>query len=386
MAPFGLHTSLLLESAIVCGLCWLTVRRLLPPGGGLLLALVKVLVPLVYFAFFFDATWTHSDDWAYLNHARELLADGYGPIAVLLNSTGLERLRAVAGSWHILYDWWNIVVISLFGPYYFAPVLFNVWLTFVAGAAWFGVARLSGFSLAYSRGLLVFFLLQWDILAWSSFVNLKDVAVLAALSVWVYLWLRLRLRPTLWNLCLLAGLSCLLYWLRRPTLFLLLGAALCQSVLLLRRPILLLGLMGAAFWAYREYFGVLEQMELEGALFGSVHFFVTPRPWALSPSYGYLVLPATLHWLFLPPSLAALPDLWRRCAPAMILCLSLLVLTAIAVGSADFLWGPRHRLQVVGVFAWLQFHALWLFTNWAARTWKARGAPAASVALRQAGY
>ncbi len=124
---------------------WVMVR--LMKTGRLLalsLALLKVVIPLLYFAYFFRSGWTLVDDLTYFEQARLLLLKGNNPFLILFTQDGRERLFSIAGGQHILYYWWNLLAVYLFKPVYSAPVFLNVATTFISAAILFRIARLSG--------------------------------------------------------------------------------------------------------------------------------------------------------------------------------------------------------------------------------------------------
>ena len=98
MAP-GLTLPLFGPALVVALLGYVVLRRHLSFAPAVLVAGVRVLVPLVYFSSF-PLIWTFSDDLAYLHQAAEMQRLGYGPLTALLPD-GVVRLGVVAGSTHI---------------------------------------------------------------------------------------------------------------------------------------------------------------------------------------------------------------------------------------------------------------------------------------------
>ncbi len=133
--------------------------------------------PLLFFGEFFDGSWCMADDLCYFNDSAAMLRGGFNPISVLITPDGIDALTTAAVGHHVLYYWWNMVAMYLFGEHYYAAIFLNVVLTFVTGFFLVRIARLLGFSRNYQIGLLLFYLLHWDIITWGSFVNLKDCLV-----------------------------------------------------------------------------------------------------------------------------------------------------------------------------------------------------------------
>src|SRR5581483_1368055 len=93
-------------------------------------------------------------------------------------SSDLLLVINLSEGYHVLYTWWNLLAQHLFGQHYYSSVFLNVLSTFVSGFVFVRILRLLNFPTAYQRGALIFFLLHWDVLVWSSFVNLKDILVM----------------------------------------------------------------------------------------------------------------------------------------------------------------------------------------------------------------
>lgn len=160
-------------------------------GTAFVISLIKVLIPLLYFAFFFDGTWTFLDDISYQSQGTTMLERGYNPASALLTSDGLSNLFSLSGGFHILYGWWNVLAQYLFGPHYYAPIFLNVALTFVSAYFLFRIVILCDFKRRYAQGFIIFFLFHWDVLVWSSLVNLKEILVLALTVICFYSFLKI---------------------------------------------------------------------------------------------------------------------------------------------------------------------------------------------------
>lgn len=385
----GLAPELLRAAGVVFLLgLWLSSRDL-PLGWAATIAAAKVAVPLAYFALDPAGLLHVSDGLDYYHDALELLRQGYGPAALFRDPAAQLQFREAAGGLHVAYPFWNLVALSALGPYYFAPVFLNVGLAFGAGWLFARLLRLAGEGIAYRRLALTFFLLHPDILAWSSFLNLKDSWVAALSLVALYLAASMpsaraagsRFGPA-WRipaliavlvllaffrfyapLLLLAALSS--WWLLEGTgkgRFLLPALGLSLAVALAAR------FGGTAAWISA---GAPEAMALP---FGIVRFLATPLPWRLSPDYAFLFLPSLWHVLLLVPALLAVPWLWRS-SPAARLALLYLAIVILFYAVTPSLQGPRQRLQAGFAFAWLQFHALWTLGRYAVRGGEGRGLP-----------
>jgi hypothetical protein len=65
-----------------------------------------------------------------------------------------------------------------------------------------------------------------------------------------------------------------------------------------------------------------------------------------------------LHWLFLFPTIWSGYLLWHH-SKEMKLLIIYLIIVYIFYGVIDELQGPRHRVQIIPINAWLQFHFVW---------------------------
>ena len=101
-------------------------------------------------------------------------------------------------------------------------------------------------------------------------------------------------------------------------------------------------------------------------LFGLIHFSLTPQPWSIEDNYSFLLLPSIIHWILFVPVLLAARILWQKSLLSRLLLIYLLMVI-IFYALIPELQGPRHRVQIIFVIAWMQFHFLWIFTRKAVR-------------------
>ena len=139
-------TNLLLPTFLIfflgIAITYFVTRKLLL---SIIIGVVKSLLFFLYFCFFYDGTFTLLDDLTYLRIANELIAlhkEGNIPInplelrAWFLGANGY-------GTSHFVYYYHNILSFFIIGYNgYFAPVAFNIILTFVAAVVIFKIASL----------------------------------------------------------------------------------------------------------------------------------------------------------------------------------------------------------------------------------------------------
>jgi hypothetical protein len=219
----------------------------------------------------------------------------------------------------------------------------------------------------YRQAALAFFLLHWDVAAWSSFLNMKEILVmtltLAALHEALRFFGRPSPGPVLFFFAALGALLFLRFYVPFVLLLAVFGYLLEKERSLRRTAALLLiaaAILGLAWWRFDGGMSFARYLRPAEIFWGIPHFLLTPLPWNLSPGYRFLYVPSWLWLALAAPSLGAIPFLWRRHPHARLLFIYLGLLVLLYAVAPD-LRGPRHRVQVTFLFAWMEFHALWAF-------------------------
>lgn len=365
---YELTSDLMIAAATIFVLGMVICLRVLSVPASMAVAGIKTALPFVYFIFFYDGSWTFLDDMGYLEQGQKLLASGYDPWTFLFSGEAVSRLVALSGGHHILYGWYNLLAQWIFGEYYFSPVFLNVGLTFVSAYFLYRLAIATGFSTPYARGLFVFFSLHWELLAWSSLVNLKDTLVL--LMTIALMYTTLRFVQTRWARYAVGTMALFFafFWIRfYIPLLLLLATFLTLLCHLRERRHIWAAIFVASFFglAYGAYVGweylifQIEQLDFGGKIiFGLSRMVLTPLPWSIEPEYTFLQLPAVFHWLFFVPAILGGAMLWRV-RPEIRPLFVYLVIALLLYGAYEELQGPRHRVQLIFIYAWAQFHFIW---------------------------
>jgi hypothetical protein len=363
----GLSPDLLWASAWVFLFGLGVASRDLPFRYALPVVGIKILIPVVYFAHNPTGALHLSDDVGYFNNGIALLQMGLNPVSLFADPRGLPALMSVAGGAHVAYPLWNLLGMSLFGPHYFSPVLLNVGLTFVSGWIFFRMLRDANFSVAYSRFALAFFLLHWDTLAWSSFLNLKDTLAVTLAMALLWQFSALLRRPRLRRALPIAILAAASVFVRFYIPVLVLSAVLVDFAFRKkdwRLSVLLAASVAAFAWGSDLVLGALVRVYPGHLWWGVPQFLLTPLPWNLSVGYEFLLIPSILHLLLIVPAALAASSLWSRSREArFILIYFLVVIFVFSVIPENR--GIRQRQMVSFVFAWMQFHALAAFARYA---------------------
>ncbi len=341
---------------------YLILSRYLPKWVALLLAAIKALVPFLYFGLVFpNGGWTLYDDVRYYNVGASVLEIGYRPWELIVDPEGRDLLAGMATSRHTLYYVWNATAQSIIGNYYYAAVMFNVALTFVIGALMFQILRLSDFSERFARLALVFHMLHWDYLSWTSMLNVKETLVETLVMVSLYGIIRFARRGSWPALLAVAGAFMLLFSLRLYVPFLIMAAAAVWVVSQWKDPrkfLLIPAIVGALVFLYAMIGSHDHLIYPHLVVSGGFRFLLTPQPWSVTDSYSFLQIPMIFQWVFFLPMLVGAVQLWRRGGTCRLLLLTLLTFIAFySIFPAH--QGPRHRVQLVALFALAQFQFVW---------------------------
>ena len=377
---FGFTTTLVGAAVILAAVAYvLFLRGRLPLPVALAVLVAKFALPVVYFAWMFDGTWTFIDDYTYLRVSRELLVEGLTPITVFAEPVNLLRLDSWSGV-QFGYGWWNMLAQYLIGPHYYAPVLMNVALSCGSAAALYALAREGGYPRGYAQALMVFFMVHWEVLSWSSVLNMKDVLIFTLAPAALLLAVRMRRRFTVTRMLLLLAIAGIFLVIRPYSIVLIGGAVVAWSAMgggaeSRRRLLRVVGTSVVAALLILPFvrplivlaiYAFTTQVDLSPArlLYNAVWFLLTPQPWSIGNDHGFLRIAAVLHLVFLPFAAVGAVLLWRRGGvPRLLLYYFLLVLALNMIAPQSV----RHRLQAVFVVAWLQFHCLSVLVRSAVR-------------------
>lgn len=353
--------------------------RTMPPRVLVACVLVKFLITVVYFCWFADGAWVLVDDLTYLRQGLDLAGQGYTPLTVVLSKKGLTELIVLSEGLHVLYGWFNLLAVTLIGPYYFSPVILNVFVTSVTARVLWGFARDAGFGPRYASALAAFYLLHWDVVAWSAVVNMKDSVVVLLTLLLLRPLSRFLVKPSRRELFKVLAASVLVFWIRFyipaiAGLAMLLRAGATGRLKPRHRGITLAVAavaVAAMAWIISSRWLALILRYLQFSPLdiglGLVRMILTPQPWSVAPEYGFLVIPSILHLVMLGPTVVGVVKLWRE-APLLRLSIVYAGLVILLYAAFPIQQGSRYRHQVAFILVWAQFTFLWhLFRATAAR-------------------
>jgi hypothetical protein len=336
--------------------------------AALAIAFVKTALPLGYFAFAFQPQWTFLDDLYYLHQGEVLLRHGFHPFASLLDPRMWAELVGMASGLHILYGWWNFLAQWLFGTHYWSAVFLNVIVSAIAARCLHALLIQADWSRRHATAAAIFFALHWELLAWCSVSNLKDILVLALLLYQCKAMMQLaRTREGRLRAFVVLSVCVVLLCFVRFYLPILAFIAFFGWLLLSRQDVsrlrlaLLASIVAAAVMGFvvARLRGTGAAIDVGGAVVGLLRVIVTPQPWSVDEAFGFMLLPSALHWLFLALLPFGVYGLWRDNGVGRFVLILLAILTCFYAMVPD-LQGPRSRVQMLPLIATVQFRGLLL--------------------------
>ncbi|MCC6953611.1 MAG: hypothetical protein IT290_05800 [Deltaproteobacteria bacterium] len=366
MIAEGLTIELLLAALAVAVFGTVLLSRRVTFPTALIVSSTKALIPLFHFAVFNDGTWLQQDDRVYFRHALEIKRSGYNFFNELFAEPGGDTVGTLVGSEHTIYYWWNVFSFHIFGEFYHSPVFMNVILTFLGGVWLARLASRLGFASDYCNALMIFFLLHWDVIVWSSFINLKDVLVVTMTIASMNLLLELGNKVSVKAVMGLAVLFGMFSMLRHYVPALLTCAF--GAYMFVHARGALRGVMLAVVAALVLYFEPWETkyssyISTSVSPFGSIRFLLMPQFWHVEPEReGFIFVPSIFHWMMFLPMIYGGFRLWFVDSKVHLLFFYFALIVAFYTFVPE-LQGTRQRFQLVYFIAWMQFHALWLFVH-----------------------
>ena len=361
----GFSVSLIFSTLFFWGAGVLILNRFFGFPVSVILVSLKLFLPFSFFAFWGDGSWfIGADDQSYFNAGVKLVESGENPITIWFSAVG----KYVLTEHPILaiYHWWNMVWMYFFGTSYFVVVLANVFTTLIAGVMLCKVADTLKFEKMYGLGLAVFFIFHWEVLSWSSFLNIKEplIVTLMIANIWAFLKIE---RGHLFFLVLYLGSLLLLLGIRFyiPAL---LGAATAGYLILYAKkrffifPIVALGI-GVILWKYWYTLGLVERLavfEIKSFTWHLVKAIWSPLPWRVTDPALYLVPTSVMNTVTVPLSLLGFISMAFYGHSKV----AIYILLAVVSGYVFYSLIPplssvRHIFPFNALLIIFQFHLLW---------------------------
>lgn len=363
----GVTTDLLRVTCIIGLFGFLVSRLIISVEVAFITAILKVMIPFIYFAYYYDGSWNFLDDITYTAQGTRLLDLGYNPITTLVNEAAMSELINLSRGYHIIYGWWNVFAQYLFGKHYYSAVFLNVALTFVIGHFLVKIAHMSNFDFKYRQKLYLFYLLQWELLTWSSLMNMKDILIMTLTIIALYLILKLSELFSVKHFVFLVAIGYLFFYIRFYIPLLLLASTVIWVSLFQnnRRKYYLIGVVIAGLFFSINYIGIediryyfSEALSFENIFISPFRMLsLTPQPWSLHEKYTFLFIPSILNLLFFLPTLWGGLMLFGQSKKVRLLLIYLSI-CLLLYGNFPGQDGPRHRVQLIFIIIWMQFHFL----------------------------
>jgi hypothetical protein len=374
----GFSNEIVIASVSVLLFGSLITCRSLSLFPSLLIATLKVSIPLFFFSWLDEKQYQYLDDVKYVAKALSLRDGGYTAWNTLIGTAPSSLRLAIQGD-HVLYYWWNLLAFHLFGTHYWSAIFLNVGLTFVAALAGGKVWMSLGLTKHHTKYIVAFLLLHWDVLMWSSLINLKDtiVATITLIAFWngievlerrrgfhllsLFICLLLLSKIRHYVPPIFVGCMALTFGIKTRGWLPLFGAALSFLGVIVLRP-----------WESNE----LGSFNFSNLPFKCIRFVLMPYFWQIESSLDFMEVPQFFHWVAFP---LAVFGAWRliREYPASHFLFIYFSAMVLFYASVPMLQGPRQRFQLVGIFALCQFYGASVLL-WGRRTMSSSSATSPS--------
>lgn len=370
LVPFLITTIVMVLLSTVFLYCF--IKRL---SYSIIIAVSKYIIFVVYFLIWSKySPIVLLDDQTYYDQSVMIFENAKGHLGYLFDFRHIAFFASVAGGTHFGYYIYNFVSFWIFGPNYYSPVVLNIFVSLVTGIMIYRTLLLVNIEKKFCQFFLVFFLLHWDLLAWSSFVNLKDILVLFFVVWALNCMIRIkcsssRLVPFL-NLLLIGFL---LLFVRFYLVYFLFVVALVYLVVTQMYKIksrwggpfirlIVLIVMPISFYLIFVKLFANSLAEIGGTtnvMLGFIRFIMTPFPFTIENKYSFLLVSSILHWLMFPLMLYGLYIFMKRYFFRLMPFIILAMLLCVFYGSFAELQGPRHRVVLLYFITLLQALSLY---------------------------
>ncbi|WP_114793145.1 oligosaccharide repeat unit polymerase [Niabella yanshanensis] len=371
------YTDFFVSLIIAMGLAFFFIYKVLGNGGGaMLVTILKFGLFIFYFTFLcHQMPIVLVDDLTY--YEGSLIAyDKATSFGYFFSKEGYLEMGALARGMHFGYYIYNVIAMHLFGVSYYAPVLMNVLVSVFGAVLFYKILILAGIDKRFSKFAFLLLLLHWDLMSWSSFINLKDTFVLFLTTAALYNIIKLKRNGfNILNLVFLIVILLVFQIIRfyfsyfivvTTIVFFLSGYAyriksrwkklVVQGAILIVMPIGFFIIVIKLFSVQLAALGPSPNIVL-----GIIRYLLTPVPFQVDPAYWFISLATILHWMFIPLTLYGLYLFLRRYFRVLMPFLIMTILLTVFYGSFTELQGPRHRIPLLGFIALLEALGIWNF-------------------------
>lgn len=361
--PQGFSGDLLFAALTVGTLGFIITLRYLSPWVAFTVTSIKISIPTLYFARYFTGKWLLGDDIGFYRIGSNLVRGGYSPLQII-TPRGFSHIQSVAQTEHFIPHWWNVLGISVFGPHYYSPIFLSVLLTFISPVIFVDMLRRIGFQYKYRYYFLIFALLHWQVITWSSFVNLKDsiVLFLIVILLWsIVVLLKFQdLRSVITSLFVMSSSLFVLRWTRFYLIALFIFTMLLGVVIKwdFQGKFIMLSFPGVFLsWFIYNQRAALEFFNFAGIGPGIITFLITNPLW-VNDKYSFIMVSVILSTLLFIPMWIGGLHLFRKNTYTKLLVIFLIICIIFFAAVPQFNT-VRKQYQFSLLFAWFQFHFFW---------------------------
>jgi hypothetical protein len=356
---------LLIASIVTFFLGFFLLRQYLSSKISFAVMFIKIGIPVAYFLSV-GVLWAPYDGRKFQRLAAGLLNEDITPWSFLFN---LDFVVNFVGSTHVAPYWLNVFGQYFFGPHYFSAIFVNILATILTGIYIIFILSRTGFSKTYYKYFFIFFLLHWDVLTYSSLLNIKGILIGLLIVMYFYHHIMMdsstRLTLSVYHFAVMIGILFIMYWSRFYVISILLASSIMWVIIESNPkkwiPISAIGAVGlypvvriGLQFQDTRYF----QFDILTILGTVPRILLTPRPWGVLPQFAFLIPSSIAHWLLIIPAMAYSGRLWVQEKNMRLLLCYLVVF--VGFYSVFFeLASARMRYQIAFVLAIGQYHFLW---------------------------
>ena len=331
------------------------------------IALIKSNLFLIYFWHFYDSGYSFIDDYTYLENGRKLYQQGVNILNFIQN---YDALGNISGGHHIVYNLVNAEAIRFFGHYYFSPVALNVLISTLGSLLVYYIFKVN-FQFSSQGSILILFSLcvEPSLLAWSTMINAKDILLYTLTNATILSFLLIYQKRYVTGSILIVILFIIFLYIRfyLPAIFL---AAFVTNWLLAKpsyigNTFIRLSFLGVIFAIILTIGPVqllsLFQLFIDSAsspIFGSIKFLLTPIPFNSTDANSFMDLPQLVWWMSFPLFILGAIKLAKLNDPFLNFLLIYILFVCLFYGFLSDLQGPRQRVQLGGLLAFVTLFGL----------------------------
>ncbi len=262
-----------------------------------------------------------------------------------------------------VYQSINTLSAVTFGHNFYGLAFYNILFTYMAGIFFYKLIINMGFK-NNATSLYIYFILYWEVVSWSTFASVKDTVILFLLVWIIYIVSKIILKQyTRYDFLFLFLVFYLVFHLRFYMVGVLLGSygmfyikqrfvnksgivnfmkIIILTIILLYIGMILFKLLFPIHYSFLlSYIG--------NPAFGAIKYLLTPKPWDVSPEYGWLELSALFHVLAFPFFIIGFIKYYKFNKIFFYISIFFLF-TVLFYSLFSYQQGPKYRFQLSFIF------------------------------------